>query len=124
EQRPPQPAGGTGDDGDVGRVPPGIRRHQWARFVVSTKCRALRTAKAITEPCGLTPGASGSSEESLTCTLLVPRTRPKLSVAAVRSSPSGAVEHRWTVITLARLALNVASMVARSARERTIGAPR
>src|SRR5262245_45762717 len=52
EEGPAEPPGGAGDDRDVGWVDGG---HQWARLVVSTKCRALRIANAITDPCGLTP---------------------------------------------------------------------
>ena len=63
EEGPAEPAGGAGDDRDVRWLD---ERHQWARLVVSTKRRALRMANAMTEPCGLTPGASGSSEASLT----------------------------------------------------------
>ena len=70
------------------------------------KCLALRTAKAITDPCGLTPGASGSSEASLTHTLRMPRTRPKLSAAQRGCSPKGTVEQRWTVITVALFVAN------------------
>ena len=47
----------------------------------SAKRRAFRMAMAITEACGLTPGASGSNAASLTHTLLAPWTLPKLSVA-------------------------------------------
>jgi hypothetical protein len=72
----------------------------------------------------LTPGASGSNEASLTYRFVEPWTRPKLSVAHRRvSSPIGAVEQRWTVITLALLAENVEVIVARSRRDRTTGAP-
>ena len=66
--RPSQPAAPV-TIGDVGRVEEG-HGHQPARLVVSTKWRALRMATAITEACGLTPGASGSSEASLTRTLV------------------------------------------------------
>ena len=61
----------------------------------------------------------------MTRTFVVPRTRPWLSAAERRSrSPNGTVEHRCTVITLARPAENVARIVARSAARRTTGAPR
>ena len=44
--------------------------------------------------------------------------------ASCRHVPNGTVEHRWTVITLARRVLNVACIVARSDGRRTTGAPR
>ena len=40
--------------------------------LVAMKCLALRTAKAITVPRGLTPGAPGSNEASLTHRLRIP----------------------------------------------------
>ena len=74
----------------------------------------------MTVACGLTPGASGSSEASLTHTLVVP-TGPGRTVGRGRrrDRPIGTVEQRCTVITLARLAENVACIVARSDRRRT-----
>ena len=65
------------------------------------KRRVFLTAKAMTEPWGLTPGASGSIEASLTQTFFIPRTCPKLSAAQRGCSPMGTVEHRCTVITVA-----------------------
>jgi hypothetical protein len=73
-ERATQPTGGTGDDSGARRRPrrddgcsddgcglrvrhDDLRRRQW---------RALRMAKAMTDACGLTPGAVGSSEASLT----------------------------------------------------------
>ena len=56
----------------------------------------------MTVPCGLTPGAVGSNEASLTQTLVVPCTRPnELAPHFSKSSPIGTVEQRWTVMTLA-----------------------
>ena len=70
------------------------------------KRRALRTAKACTEPCGFTPGASGNMEASLTHTFFMPRTWPKLLAAHRGCSPMGTVEQRWTVITVAFVVAN------------------
>ena len=56
----------------------------------------------MTDACGFTPGASGSSDASFTYTFRAPWTWPKLSAAQRRVfSPIGTVEQRCTVITLA-----------------------
>ena len=69
DQRRSQPAGRAGDDRDVGGRSPD-------HHATSASLRALRRAIAITEACGLTPGASGRSDASFTYTLSVPCTRP------------------------------------------------
>ena len=110
DQRPAQPAAGARHHREVGRVdairprdgsragsaggpdrvrPVGGHRH---RLTVSTKRRALRMANAITDACGLTPGASGSSDASLTRTLLGP-VHPAEAVGG-RASSSSPHRHR------------------------------
>ena len=74
---------------------------------------------------GVAPGALGSSEASLTKIRSLPNTWPNESAPQrPRCSPSGTVEQRCTVITLALVAAKRSVRVARSARPRTTGAPR
>ena len=81
----------------------GQRREGRSRYC-ERKWSLLRAAIAMIVPCGLTPGASGSSDASFTRRFVKPHTRPKLS-APVRSrfSPMRTVDVRCTVIRLARL---------------------
>ncbi len=57
-----EPAGSPGDDGGVGKGPQQRDGHECSPM----KWRALRNDTAMTDACGLTPGASGSSDASLT----------------------------------------------------------
>ena len=66
----------------------------------------LRAAIAMIVPCGLTPGASGSNDASLTRRFVKPQTRPKLSApvrVAVLADANGRREvHRHQVGAVAR----------------------
>ena len=64
DERGAEPTAGAGHDGRVGRRSHGASIGH--RSTSSTKRRAFRSATAITEACGFTPGASGSNDASLT----------------------------------------------------------
>ena len=84
-----------------------------ARPVPDRKCATLRCATAIRVPCGLTPGAQGSSEASLTNEVLrVVDPTERVGAGTVASSPIGTVPVRWTVIRLARPGANPARAAA------------
>src|SRR5688572_10424265 len=91
---------------EAGSQPTRRSRYQdLARLKVhlAKNCSTLRRAKAMIDPCGLTPGAVHSKLASARYRFLNPCTRPKESVAHLRlSSPIGQEENKWMVIRLAK----------------------
>ena len=118
DERAAEPAGGARDDRRVRRV----------------EAASARPLGRLDEPAGVAHGHGhhralrvdagrvGQQRGVVDPDVVVPRTSPKLSAAERGPSPKGTVEHRCTVITLARATREAcACIAARSARPRTTG---